>query len=128
MPARYHRMMRSIDAEEGRRRLQSIGVQVETPGLPRYTERRQCRVFEVDFADHFSAAQDMAHELIAPPAQPSFPGGILWLYGREYCPIADYTFVRFRHGYGIEAGLDDEPALLCEAGEAQDAVAAMGLM
>jgi hypothetical protein len=97
-------------------------------GVPQYVGRRECRVFEVSFADHFSAAQDMARELVTPRGGATFPGGMVWLYGRDHWPVADYTLTRFRRSYGIEAALDDEPVLLVGADEPNDAVAAMALM
>jgi hypothetical protein len=123
--------MRAVSESEGQRRLAQIGVAVELrprASRPRYADVRECRVYEVEFDDHFSAAQDMAEELLTPPPQPRFRGGVLWLYQWGHEPIAMYTFERFRKSYGVEASVPDQPVMVFDEDEERDAVAAMGLM
>lgn len=123
--------MRALSASEGQRRLAQIGVAVELRPetyRPRYTGAQKCRAYEVEFDDHFTAAQDMAEELLTPPPQPRFAGGLLWLRRWGHEATAQFTFERFRKSYGVEARLSEQPVLVFDEAEARDAVAAMGLM
>lgn len=123
--------MRAVTASEGQRRLAQIGVAVElTPqaSCPRYTDARECRAYEVEFEDHFTAAQDMAEELLILPPRTRFRGGLLWLRWWGHEGIAQYTFERFRKSYGVEPSMSEQPVLVFDEAEARDAIAAMGLM